>query len=142
MLNICPISNNTIDEKIVRIMSFLTLILVILGYFLSYWIFLFIAIDFLLRIFYKNFSPLKKVSQLIVKILKIKMRKLIDAAPKKFSAWVGFIFSKIIFWLLFFNFIFIAKTFIIIFLIAVSLETFFNYCLGCKIYSFLQSLKK
>jgi hypothetical protein len=142
MINICPISNETVDEKNIRIVSFLTLILVIVGYFFSYWTFLFLAIDFLLRIFCRNFSPLKKISQILTKIFKIKKGKLIDAAPKKFSAGIGFIFSKIIFWLLFLNFIFIAKIFIIIFLIAVSLETFFNYCLGCKIYSFLQILKK
>jgi hypothetical protein len=75
------------------------------------------------------------------KILK-NYTKLIDAAPKKFAASLGFIFSISIFTSLFFNLSILTNLLIIFFIIALSLEIFLNYCIGCKIYSILCLIKK
>ena len=93
----CPISKNTIDENVVRLVGFFSLILVILGFLLSPWIFLFLAFDFLMRIYKLNFSILRHIAIFIMhRILKIKP-KAIGAAPKRFAAGIGFLFSIIIF---------------------------------------------
>ena len=162
----CPISKSTIDEHVVRLVAFFVLILVIVGFLFSKWIFLFLAFDYLARIYFPKFSILKHISVFIMHdILKIKP-KAIGAAPKRFAAGIGFFFSIIIFVLLyiaeFYNIKYLEAikicpdctafdqgiyyklwSFIlgIIFIIAISLETFFSYCLGCKTYSWLQFFK-
>jgi len=67
--------------------------------------------------------------------------KAIGAAPKRFAAGIGFIFSILIFILSFFNLEILKNILTAFFLLAAFLETFFSYCLGCKTYSIIQSLK-
>ncbi len=155
----CPISKKQIDENVVRLIGFFTLILLIISFFITkiaIFIFIFIIFDFYARIFIPKFSILKIISKIILhKIIKIKPKP-IGAAPKRFAAGIGLLLSVIIFFIIFFykpnwntqntlptNFYIeiIEKTFIIIFAIAVSLETFFKFCLGCKIYSWIQYFK-
>ncbi len=150
----CPISKNTIDENVVRLVAFFSLILVILGFFFSKWIFLFLAFDYLARIYFPKFSILKHISILIMHVILNINPKPIGAAPKRFAAGIGFFFSITIFMFLNGNiyctqncpsvdlFLDTLKNiFVVIFIIAISLATFFSYCLGCKIYSWLQFVK-
>ena len=152
----CSISKNTVDENVVRLVGFFSLILVIFGFLFSKWIFLFLSFEFLMKIFPKTlkFSILRQIAIFIMhKILKIKPKP-IGAAPKRFAAGIGFLFSIIIFTTIqgeifcsydckssdyFFSIV--TKILTSIFVIAISLETFFSYCLGCKIYSWLQFFK-
>ncbi len=86
-------------------------------------------------------------------ILKKKPKE-IGAAPKRFAAGIGFLFSIIIFITIQgktfctydckdsdYLFSLTTEVLSLIFAIAVFLETFFAFCLGCKTYSLLQFLK-
>lgn len=152
----CPISKNTVDENVVRLIGFFSLILVILGFLVSKWFFLFLSFEYLMRIFVKTlkFSILRQLAIFIMhKVLKIKPKE-IGAAPKRFAAIIGFLFSIFIFATIqgqifctynceYNDYFFSTLTNILtlIFVVAISLETFFSYCLGCKFYSWLQFLK-
>jgi len=155
----CPISKSLIDENVVRLMGFFTLILVTTAFFnykISWIIFLFLTYDFLARISKPKYSIIKIISKKIMhEIIKIKPKE-IGSAPKIFAAKIGLGFSIILFLLSLTNdntivinnllesytFSYILwKILIIIFIIAISLETFFSFCLGCKAYSWLQYFK-
>ncbi len=147
----CPISKTTVDEHIVRLIAFFVLILIPLGFFYSRWIFLFLTLDFLARIYKAELSPLKYLARLVIHgILKMKPKP-IGAAPKRFAAGIGLFFSLAIFISIqgevfctrdcqeqdhYFRMV--TETLVIIFMIATFLEIFFSYCLGCKTYSVIQ----
>lgn len=146
----CPISHNTIDHNVIRLVGLFTLILMIISYFnlfgeYSDYIMLFLAIDFLMRIFVHKLSILKfTASTILHQILRIKPQE-IGMAPKKFAAGIGALFSILIFEFSFFidnsGIKFTYMLLNLIFVFAVSLETFFSFCLGCKIYSYIQFFK-
>jgi len=134
-INVCPISNTHVDERVVRLNGFTSLIFVIAGmYFPVLWII--IAIDFALRSFSKKFSPVARFNKLIIIMLKLKPIP-IDAAPKKFAAKMGLIMSIALIILSYLNLLTALNILFIIFIGAISAEAFFNYCVGCKIYSTL-----
>ena len=160
----CPISFNTVDHNVIRLVGLFTLILIITSFFnlfgeYSKYIMLFLTFDFLMRIFNDKLSLLKIISVNILHgILKIKPQE-VGAAPKRFAAGIGALFSILIFGLLFISDYFISKPHIlnmdnifftikhslhiltIMLVVAISLETFFGFCLGCKIYSYIQFFK-
>lgn len=137
----CPTSNIHVDENNIRIGSFLILILLFISYFFPY-LFLFLSIDFIMRFFGQfRFSLISIIAKKINASLK-NTPKPIDFAPKKFTAFLGFLFSSS---LLVLYLIKIHSIFLIVFLlfiIAVIGESFFGFCIGCKIYSFFIFLKK
>lgn len=129
--------NLSTDENIVRIIAAQVVIITAITVVTS-WIFpiFLLAIDFALRAFTNQFSPLKAVVKKIAAFLKLKPKP-IFAAPKKFAATLGFIFSIIIVVLLFLEFYYTAKivgSFLILFAI---LESGFNICVGCYFYNWI-----
>lgn len=135
----CPIDYNTIDEHVARLNGFFTVILLCVAYFIQPFLYLIILLDFLLRVLKTQYSPVAQFSKLILNLLHIKPVP-IDRAPKLFAAKIGFIMSMLLI-------IFFAASLkpaltitLIFFLFAASLESFFNYCLGCKIYTLLVSI--
>jgi hypothetical protein len=153
ILHTCPISFKKIDHNVVRLAGFFSLILIaaaftkIFGDYSKYLI-LFLTFDFLARIFNDKFSLLKIISVNILHgLLKIQPEE-VGVAPKRFAAGIGATFSFLIFILIFVsesnlnNFDIIIKFslhFLTMLLVtAISLETFFGFCIGCKIYSYLQ----
>lgn len=139
MKNICPISSIIIDSNVVRLTSFLTMLLLFSGLIFNY-IYLFIFFDFFLRSTRFCSSPLTLISKKIVKFLKLKIKP-IDAAPKIFAARIGLILSFLVLFSLYFNLNLFFYIFIIMFILAAFLASILNYCLGCKFYSILISLK-
>ena len=159
----CPISFNTVDHNVIRLVGLFTLTLIITSFFnlfgeYSNYIMLFLFLDFLARIFNSKLSLLKIIGSFILhKIFKIKPKE-IGAAPKRFAAGIGAFFSIMIF-LMWASYTpdytihpeytlpsnahieMMRKIMMIIFMIAVSLETFFGFCFGCKIYSYIQFFK-
>jgi hypothetical protein len=146
----CPISLNTIDHNVVRLTSFFTLILISITTFQlfgehSHAVMLFLVLDFLARIHKQKFSLLKYLSVNILHgLLKIPPKE-IGSAPKKFAAGIGVVFAILIFVSSFFlSSSFGLYAFYILsgmFAIAVSLEAFIGFCVGCLIYSIIQSFK-
>ena len=128
-------------KKSVRISAFFIFVLAILGFFYNF-IFILIFIDFLLKIYFRKFCLTNTLSKIILKILKTKKQKMIDYKPKKFAAFIGLFCSFLILFFSLMGFEITKNILIILILIASFLEGFFGYCLGCKIYSFLQIFKK
>ncbi|MBL7801920.1 MAG: DUF4395 domain-containing protein [Chitinophagales bacterium] len=142
MTHICPVNGEKINEPTVRTVAGIVVILAAVGiYFQLYFIFLLLSYDFFVRGFYKReFSLLRFIAIQITNQLNFK-EKLIDAAPKRFAAKIGFIFSVIILSLLLLQHFHIALMVTIILIVCAILESVFAYCLGCQFYSIFISVK-
>ena len=102
-------------------------------YFQQQWMFLFLAIDFLMRTLGLSISPLTKLSESFAKIFHFE-RKPIFAAPKRFSAFLGFVMTSLI------SVFYSEEIGIIIgfvFVVMCTIESVFKFCIGCCIYNYL-----
>jgi len=142
MLNSCPVNFIKIDENQSRIQSLLVA-LVAMSIVLTGIIDLaaLLVYDYFARIFLsQKFSPFAQIALFIIRIFKIKER-LVDSAPKNFASKIGLIFSIAIFT----SFTLGSQEAVIIFavILAVSagLESFLNFCIGCKFYAILKHFK-
>lgn len=139
----CPVSIHRADSNAARLAAFSIAVIVITGLALqSYPVFILAAIDFALRAFTNGrYSIVKAVSVKAAGILKLKKLPT-DAAPKKFAAGIGLIFSTVIAASFFAGSITTAFTAGFILLVCALLEGIFSICLGCHVYSFLLFLFK
>ena len=143
MSQACPISFKQVDENAARINAFLSVVTVALFLVTSYkFIIVFLAIDFFIRGFidplYSFYSALSKSFLRSIN----KKPKLIDGNPKIFAAKMGFVFSTLILLLTFLNFQIASGVVGVALIFFAILEGVFGYCVGCKIYSLLETLKK
>lgn len=143
MAHICPINGEKINEPTVRIVAGIVVILASVGIFFNQpIIFLLLGCDFLVRGFYKKeYSFLRFVGIQITNALNFNI-KLIDAAPKRFAAKIGFIFSLLILSLLLLQQLNVALILAIILIVCAVLESVFGYCLGCQFYSVYITVKE
>jgi hypothetical protein len=135
---ICPVSNEKVNESVVRITAGIICMVSIIGLLIgNEYVFAFLAVDFSLRAFTNgNYSLLKYLAIQLQAVVGFK-QQLIDAAPKKFAAGLGIWFCAIIAVLLHTQF-FIAASILASIIIALSfLEAAFAVCVGCWVYSFL-----
>ncbi len=137
----CPISYKQIDETIARINAFfITLFMIIFLYTSAISIVYFLAVDFFIRIFLnKSYSPVFNLSKSIKRVFGFQT-SLSEAAPKKLAAYFGLFFTVSICitnTLALHGTTYIAS---LILLFCSSLELFFNYCLGCKIYYVIKKI--
>ena len=134
---ICPVSEDRVDNNVTRIIALQVLLIAITGSVLNnYWIFLFLAFDFTTRAFFKGKgSLLKWIAQQIVKLLKI-APKPINAAPRKFAAALGLVFSVLIALLIFNGSITSAYILNGMLAICAFMESFLGFCVGCYLYTF------
>lgn len=133
------LKNQTIylEENTIRIVAFQVVIFVLLTL-LSGWHFLALALaaDFAIRAFTAFPSPLGLASKAIVARLNLKPVR-IFAAPKKFAATVGVLFSLAVFLLFHFNlneYAYVVGGALVIFAL---LESVFKICVGCYVYDWL-----
>jgi len=141
MIQICPVVNFQINKKVARLNSFFTLIIFVLFVFtdIKYPVF-FLCLDFFFRAFLKGrYSAVSFLSKSFLGLLKIEP-SMANAGPKIFAARLGFLFCFLISLFYLFSFFSIANFLSFIMIILASLELFFNFCLGCKVYSFLCKL--
>jgi hypothetical protein len=138
----CPVSPEKANENIVRIIAIQVIIFSFISLVLNnYLISLFLIFDFALRSFTEgNYSPLKKIGIYFNLFLKLEPI-IIPAAPKKFAAGLGVVFSSLISIALIFNWSLISMILGSLLIFCASLEGFFGVCIGCYVYSFLQKLK-
>jgi hypothetical protein len=139
MRTVCPLSKKTIDEHASRLVGIFVLLLLLDSYFFSVYILYFLFLDFLARSINAHFSPLARLSRFILDKLHISPKP-IGAAPKRFAARLGLLFSIILLTLLYVNCLIGYQIIFTMFLIAVGLEAFFKFCIGCKIYTLLSYL--
>ena len=136
----CPIVNERVDDKLVRINGLIVFLGLFLFVFFSIkWVILFITADFAIRVFFgvKN-SPLCTGIKWSLNKAHSKPH-LINAGPKKFASKIGLTLTSIISLLYILNFPEAGQILGIISLFAVGAEVFFNYCVACKVYNVLQS---
>ena len=137
-----PISDETVDQSIVRTTAFFTVLLLLAGLFSNLkWIALLLCFDFFIRGFTRlPFSPLRRAARAQVKILRRTPRP-IDAAPKKFAARLGFLVSAVIAILAFTGLYQAAYVVTQLFVLLAGMEAFLDICLGCRIYTLLLKRK-
>lgn len=138
----CPVSPEKANENVVRIIALQVIIFSIVSLVLNnYFISIFLILDFSLRSFIKgNYSPLRKIGVYLNQFLKLEPI-IIPAAPKKFAAGLGIVFSSLITIALIFNWSLISMILGSLLIFCATLEGFLGVCIGCHIYSFLQKLK-
>lgn len=134
----CPISRDKVDERVARLNGVVSLMFVLGG--LSYpFLWLMLAIDFLVRSISPRTSLISTFNRQLVKLCKDKP-VLIDAAPKKFAAMMGLAMSLLLFLFSYLGISLALNVVLIFFVIAIMLEALFKYCIGCQIYSVLHNL--
>lgn len=125
------------DETTVRATAFLVVIVLAVALFFKWpYLVLLLVFDFIMRALGLSLSPLALFSKSISKILGLKRRP-IFAAPKRFAATLGSLFTLLVF-LLMLNGLYdsaFAVGFLLI--ILASLESFFKVCVGCYLYQFI-----
>jgi hypothetical protein len=139
----CPFSLKTVNQSVVRVTAFLTVVLLLTGLFHTLqWVALLLCIDFFIRGFTNlPISPLRRAARALAKILRLKP-KMVNAGPKIFAAKVGFIATAIITLLSFTGLTAAAQILAGILILMAGLETLLGICVGCHIYSLMQTIKK
>ena len=137
----CPVDFITINENQARLTAFQTFVWVIVWVFTGFMVIpACLAIDFLLRAAnLGKFSPLNIISGFLVRRLSIPNRP-VDRAPKRFAAWVGFLFLTAIFLLSVFQLGLAAEIVAGVLVIFAFLEAFVRFCAGCYVYTFLKRI--
>ena len=142
MSDVCPISFDTINEKVARVNA--AVIVVLLAAFVTFSsnvIIVVITADFLVRALRKpQFSPVAIVSKNLLKMLKSKPKKT-NAGPKIFAAKLGFLFSLISAVLAFSNLALPSQIVAGVLAVFAFMEAAFGFCLACKVYPLLLKFK-
>ena len=135
---VCPVDNRRINEKVARINASLTLFIVFIGlYYQTFYLVLFVAIDFFLRIIFDGkYSPLSNINKLVLEKFKIKPT-MINAAPKIFAAKMGLGMTIVASTLLFFELNIAAYIIGGLIVLFAFLESVFGFCIACKVYPIL-----
>jgi len=133
----CPIVFKRVDKNIIRInaliiFSFISCYILTLNPVLL----VLILADFIIRVFFGlKYSPICFFIKRGLRVSGVKPH-LINAGPKIFAARIGLIFSISVLISYLFGYTTLSIVLASVFLIAVGLEAFFNYCLACEIYPY------
>jgi len=143
MTHSCPISLHRIDSNIVRVIAIQVIAVASLLLWSQNLLFaLILLFDFLVRtINLKKISPFALLAKLIVETFQIQPQ-LCDEAPKRFALYLGLGIIGFFTLLLYFNFVNTAIVMVSILIVCALLEALFDYCIGCKIYHYLQLIQK
>jgi uncharacterized membrane protein len=125
------------DENTVRSTAFFVIVVISVSLFFKWpFLLLLLVFDFIIRALGLSLSPLALFSKSILKILGLK-RKPIFAAPKRFAATLGSLFTLLVFLLMLNGFDNSAFAVGFLLIILASLESFFKVCVGCYLYQFI-----
>jgi hypothetical protein len=135
---ICPVSNERVNERVIRANAFFTILLIVAAIFFNMpWLLLLLAADFYVRAFTSwKTSPIGFVSQKVVSALGLNLKS-IDKAPKIFAARLGFLMSFTTALLFISGASTAATALAAILVLFASLELIAGFCAGCYIYSFV-----
>ncbi len=139
----CPISLRRIDSNMVRIIAlqvvlFTLLLLITQNSFFA----LVIFFDFSVRAMRLTYlTPFGLFARFTLKIFKI-MPKLSDEAPKRFALYLGLGISLLFTTLFLFGFNTLAMILTAILFFCAVLEMAFDFCIGCKIYYYIQLIQR
>ena len=137
----CPVDFVTINEYQVRWTALLVLVLTASFIVSGYWFIpAFLVVDFFLRASkLGKYSLLGQLGGVLVKTFRIG-DKPVDRAPKRFAAWIGFIFMGSITVLHGVGASSISYILADILLIFAFLEAAFGFCAGCRVYTVIKPL--
>lgn len=136
-MNHRTISKNHVNEHVVRLVAAQVLILTLAVVLTSWeWLAFLLAVDFALRAFTRIPSPLALIARSLANTFKL-APKPIFAAPKRFAAGLGLLFSLLIGIFLSINWPITALVTAIILAFCALLEAAFNICIGCYIYNWV-----
>ncbi|MDM5272756.1 DUF4395 domain-containing protein [Sulfurovum sp. zt1-1] len=135
----CPISIHRIDAHFVRFVAFEVLIIGLFLLMTEHLFFSFLLLfDFLIRTLKINkLSPFANIARFIIHRLDMQP-KFCDEAPKRFSLYLGLAIVGFLTFFLIFGYTEIATILVIALLTCAFLEAAFDYCVGCKVYYYLQ----
>ncbi len=137
----CPMSFIRVDNTISRINALFVSTLVI-AYLLSSNIFIlfFLAMDFSIKLFIdKKYAPLFILSKFVKKTLKLEV-DYCDGAAKRLAAYFGLFFVLLLISTHFLNAWAVSLIIAVIFITCALLDTFFSYCIGCKVYFIIKKI--
>ena len=139
----CPVSGVKVNENVVRAIALYTAVITLLSlYFNLYAITFLLSVDFALRAFTDGeYSVLRKLALKTVSVLNINTKP-VDAAPKKFAALLGYLFSINIFVFQFFDIAIVAQVLGFMLVACALLEGVLGFCVGCVVYNQIERLKK
>lgn len=135
---VCPISDQRVNEYVIRLNALLTVGFVLLGFLTnSGLVFIFLMTDFFVRAFTEvRFSPISLMSKYMSNTINLPT-KMIDKAPKVFAARLGFIMTAAIAGLFVFDLKVAAIVVSSVLIFFATLEFAFALCVGCLIYTYL-----
>jgi Domain of unknown function (DUF4395) len=138
----CPVSGNKVNENVVRfIAAFVAALTTLAVSNHAIWLSGFLALDFALRGFISpQLSPLRFIACQFNSLVQLPP-KLVDEAPKRFAAKIGFFVVGIIVSLQVFDFQVAAFILGSVLVLLASLEAILAFCVGCILYQQLQQLK-
>ncbi len=138
---ICPVSNDTINENLVRFNGGFTFLTIVVFWFTQSIIpVAFLLADFTLRATgNEKYSPIALMSRTVLSLLPLH-EKAINAGPKLFAARLGVFFTLLITTFLLTGFTQTALVISVFLGFFSFLELIFNFCVACEIYPFLYKL--
>ncbi len=142
MSSSCPISNRKIDENSARLNSVLVAAICSSALFFEFYVLsLFLFVDFGIKSLDPAYSPLSKGSSFLLRLLGVS-KKEIDYAPKRFAAFMGAFLFGCSFVLWYFGFYKASAALLCMIILCAVLEAAVSYCVGCKIYEMVISLRR
>lgn len=135
---VCPISVEKIDSNVSRLTIFFNVVLMAIYIYTHQPVFIIIvAIDYLIRAAFKvQYSPIRLIAKNIITLLKIKPKP-INLAQKVFASRLGTI-CAVLATVLFYTGNITGSIVVTGILLALStLDSVFNFCVGCLIYNYL-----
>jgi hypothetical protein len=137
----CPVSNSVVNENRVRLTALFVFLLSVSFLVAPNWIVPgLLVIDFFLRGFgLGRYSPLNILSGWVVRKLSIG-NKLIDQAPKRFAAQLGFIFAFLLFTSAVFSLTGTGYVIAAVLVLFSFLESALGLCAGCYVYSLTRKI--
>lgn len=143
MAQACPISRNSVDVNLFRMVSFqvaiYTMVLIVAAE--SFWAYYLLFYDYAVRALRKEeMSPFYLIAALTTKSFNI-TPKMSNEAPKRFAIFLGVISSLVIVSAHISGLDFMVTVASSVIVFCALLESLFDYCVGCKIYYAIQLIK-
>ena len=134
----CPISTDRVNSSLTKIYSVFTFSIITIFLFTPVKEIIFVsAVDFIIRIFFGvKYSPICTLIKFGLKVRNVPVH-MVNAAPKKFAAKVGMLFTVLISAGVILNIPMLSVISGAIAFVAIGAEVFFDYCLACTIHSYL-----
>ena len=141
MSNACPLNFIPIDSNASRLSSLVVASLVITYVItLNEYILYFLVFDFVMKLFIKKDSSFIFICAVYLRDSFNIKEKLTDGGAKRLAGMFGLTFIVLLIIADIFNLFTISIIVAAIFITCLLLDTFFNYCLGCKIYFIIKKI--